>query len=285
MISVVIPSFNQGLWLEQAIASVLEQGYPAEAVVMDGGSSDGSREILARWSSRLAYWQSRPDCGQTAAVNAGIARTRGAIMGWINSDDYYLPGAFAGVARRFAAADRPDVVFGYSLNVDAGGTVLRENRHDDFSFAALVKLGLDLRHQAMFWRAELNPQIFPLDEELRFCMDLQLVLRLASSGARFARLPDYLGAFRIHGGAKTATIPEVGRREHAALVGAAAGELAVLRPGERAAAWLARRLRFCRRGEWEYGLLGGRHRLPSAARAAAVAAQRWSTARHRPSEP
>lgn len=274
--SIVTPSFNQARWLQQALSSVVEQGYPrVELIVMDGGSTDGSREILERYSGRIAYWQSAPDGGQTAALNAGVARVTGEITGWINSDDYYLPNALAAAARRFAQPDRPDVVFGYSINVDENGKVLRENRHDEFSVEALLKGGLDLRQQAMFWRSELNDKVFPLDETLRFCMDLQLVIRLVTAGARFSRVAEYLGAFRIHGEAKTAVMPDVCVREHDQLIEAAARVVRAA-PRSLAAILFERRWNFCRRGEWKYALLGGTRWLPREVLAAADAAARWA---------
>jgi len=273
--SIVTPSFNQSAWLQQAISSVLDQEYPAvQLIVMDGGSTDGSKELLERNSGRIDHWQSQPDGGQTAALNAGIAHVRGEITGWINSDDYYLPGAFAAAAKRFAGPDRPDVVFGYSVNVDANSNVLRDNRHDDFSAQALLAVGMDLRQQAMFWRSELNAKAFPLDESLRFCMDLQLVIRLVEEGARFVRIPEYLGAFRIHSEAKTATIPEVCTREYDELMRSAMDTLRVT-PRSQLSVLLQRRWNFWRRGEWKYALLGGRRSLPAHARASAQAAALW----------
>jgi glycosyltransferase involved in cell wall biosynthesis len=278
--SVVIPSFNQALWLQQSISSVLEQDQPnVELIVMDGGSSDGSKAILERNGDRITYWQSQPDGGQTAALNAGIARISGDISGWINSDDFYLPGAFAAATKRFAQPDRPDIVFGYSIDVDADGRLLRENRHDDFSPSALLTTGLDIRGQAMFWRSDLNAKVFPLDESLRFCMDLQLIVRLAAVSTTFARIPEYLGAFRVHGGSKTATIPEVCEREHRAVMRDAESLFNIRASRSKVAALLMRRLRFTRRGEWKYALLGGGTLIPRRARNAAELALRWARPR------
>ncbi len=94
-LSIITPSFNQGAFLERTIRSVLDQGYPnLEYVVVDGGSSDNSVEIIKRYSDQLAWWVSEPDEGQTEAINKGIERTSGEIVAYINSDDYYMPGAF-----------------------------------------------------------------------------------------------------------------------------------------------------------------------------------------------
>ena len=106
-ITVVTPSFNQAPFLEQTILSVLGQCYPnLEYIVMDGGSTDGSREIIERYAPQLAYWQSQPDGGQAAAINAGFARATGEILCWLNSDDYFLPGALHRIARHVRCANR-----------------------------------------------------------------------------------------------------------------------------------------------------------------------------------
>lgn len=285
--SVVVPSFNQGRFLEQTIRSILEQGSSdVELVVRDGGSTDESVSVLRKYDARIASWQSKPDGGQTAALNAGMGSVTGDYVGWLNSDDYYLPGAFDAVAARFSEPDRPDVVFGYSVTVDERGKVLRESRHDEFSLSALASLGMDVNQQAMFWRREWCERVFPLDESLRFCMDLQLLVRLAEGNAKFGLVPRFLGAFRLHGESKTSNLGAVRRAEENRLLGDLRQRLdREGRPAGRPfVERMARRLRIAARGEVAYALLGGTRASREAASLAEAAAA-WNGSRSVPKPP
>jgi glycosyltransferase involved in cell wall biosynthesis len=118
---VIIPSLNQGRFIERTIKSVLDQSYPnLEYHVQDGGSEDGTKEILACYADRLAGWESRPDTGQSQAINLGFARTSGEIMAWLNSDDIMLPGALAYVAAYFNQHPGIDVVYGHRIVINEG---------------------------------------------------------------------------------------------------------------------------------------------------------------------
>ncbi|WP_242360375.1 glycosyltransferase family 2 protein [Anaeromyxobacter sp. SG17] len=278
LFTIVTPSYNQAAFLPSAIRSVLGQCGVGrlEYIIKDGGSTDGSIDVIRSFGDRLASWHSGRDGGQTAALNEGFREATGQFVAWINSDDYYIPGAFEAVLRRFSALDRPDVVFGYGITVDATGALIREHRFDDFSVEAFVRLGFDLHQPSMFIRRERLVRVLPLDVSLRFAMDVDLVARLAMDGATFARLPRFLSAFRVHGSSKTSNILDVGREEarriRERVHGAISGE-AKLRSA--LALRLRRRAHIFGRGEWRYALLGGSLWPSSEAKAAARAGLCW----------
>src|SRR5580692_10231923 len=123
-VSIVTPSFNQGAFLERTICSVLAQNYAGlEYIVMDGGSTDGSLDVIARYASRLAYWSSGHDRGQADALSTGFAKATGSILGWINSDDILLPGALNHVVEYFRVHPQTDVVSGGALQIAEDDTL------------------------------------------------------------------------------------------------------------------------------------------------------------------
>lgn len=215
VISIVTPSFNQGHVLEATLRSVLEQGYPAlEYVVQDGGSTDASGEILARYGPRLTFWESAPDGGQSTAINRGMRRTTGEIMAYLNSDDLLLPGSLAYVARYFHAHPEVDVVYGHRILIDQDGREIGRwilPRHDDHAIAYADYVP----QETMFWRRRAWERIGArIDESFRFAMDWDLILRFRAAGLTFRRVPRFLGAFRVWSDQKTlaAWLPD-GRRE------------------------------------------------------------------------
>jgi len=209
-LTIVCPSFQQGRYLEETLRSVLLQNYPGlEFIILDGGSSDESVAILQKYSPWLAHWESQPDRGQSHAINKGCDRATGELLGWINSDDYYLPGAFAAVGREFRLAPH-SLIFGdwaERSGEDSALTVVRER--SAFAFQVAVG-GRHLPSHATFWPRAAHQ---PVKENLRFTMDAELFKRLAAAGLRPRRIPQPLGVFRRHPAAKTATILDVARTE------------------------------------------------------------------------
>ena len=214
-ISLVTPSFRQAAFIERTILSVLEQSYPSlEYFVQDGGSQDGTRAILERYADRLAGWDSRPDNGQAAAINAGFARTKGEIMGWINSDDVLLPGALACVGDFFQRHPEVDVVYGHRMLIDEDDRQIGRwvmPAHDD----AVLSWADFVPQETLFWRRRIWDEAGGrVDESFRFALDWDLLVRFREAGARFVRLPRFLGGFRIHSQQKTsASITEIGFQE------------------------------------------------------------------------
>lgn len=213
-ISIVTPSFNQARFLERTIRSVLDQNYPnLEYIIIDGGSTDGSIEILRKYEDRLAHWVSEPDRGQSHALNKGFERATGDIIGWLNSDDLYCPGALFHVGEWFAAHPQDEVHYGGLYLVDA------DDRLTDAHWAAppdvryTYFVGMDVHQQSLFWRRELMERAGAIDESFQFSMDLDFVLRLMLHG-RVSRTRRYLGMFREHEAAKTSTILDTCRHEN-----------------------------------------------------------------------
>ena len=218
-ISIVTPSFNQAHFLGRTIDSVLGQGYSKlEYFVQDGGSTDGTMEVLQHYGDRLTGWLSEKDDGQSHAINLGFARTKGEIMGWLNSDDLLMPGALHRVGEYFAQHPEVDVVYGHRILIDEqdleiGRWVLPSHDGKVLSWADFVP------QETLFWRRTIWEKAGgQIDESFRFAMDWDLLLRLRDVGARMVRLPWFLGAFRIHEAQKTsAQIHEVGMAEMARL--------------------------------------------------------------------
>jgi glycosyltransferase involved in cell wall biosynthesis len=199
LISIVTPSFNQRIFLQATMQSVLEQRYPAlEYIVQDGGSSDGTVSLLERYAPQLEHWESCPDRGQAHAINIGFRHATGEILAYLNSDDLLLPGSLAYVANYFDHHPEVDVVYGYRIVIDPDGKEVGRcvlPPHDDSYL-----MWDDCVHQeTMFWRRRIWERVGAhLDETYHFALDWDLILRFQKAGGEFACLPRFLGAFRTH---------------------------------------------------------------------------------------
>lgn len=214
-ISLVTPSYGQGDFIERTILSVLDQNYPnLEYWVQDGGSKDNTVQVLRSYEDRLAGWQSESDSGQSEAINRGFRRSTGDIMGWLNSDDLLLPGALATVDDYFARHPDVDVVYGNRLMIDEedreiGRWIMPGHDSSALSWADYIP------QETLFWRRRIWEKAGgQIDESFRFAMDWDLLVRFRDAGAKFAHIPRFMGAFRIHEQQKTsAVISEVGFQE------------------------------------------------------------------------
>jgi glycosyltransferase involved in cell wall biosynthesis len=213
-ISIVTPSFNQAVFLERTIQSVLSQDYPnLEYIIIDGGSTDGSVDIIKKYAGKLAYWVSEKDNGQTHAINKGFRRASGDIVAWLNSDDEYCPGALKTVARTFMEDKELDVVFGNRLTIDENENILRDDRHTRYTFAALVLYGMIISQPAAFWKRRLLEQFGYLDESMRFAMDYEFFCRIGEH-IKTKHVRMHFAKFRRQSSSKTSNIIDVGRAEH-----------------------------------------------------------------------
>jgi glycosyltransferase involved in cell wall biosynthesis len=246
---IVTPSYQQAAFLDETIRSVLHDA-PAglHYVIQDGGSTDGSPEIIARWarnypgagnmesgerrkengefpspSSLLPSpaggtlaWSSEPDAGQADAIAKGFAKTSGGpddIMAWINSDDFYLPGALKFVAAYFARHPDVDVVYGHRVLLDEQSREIGRwflPKHDP----EVLRLNDFVPQETLFWRRRIWDKVGGIDTSFKFAMDWDLLLRFQAAGAKIVRVPYFLACFRIHAAQKTsAQIHSVGQAE------------------------------------------------------------------------
>jgi glycosyltransferase involved in cell wall biosynthesis len=225
--AIVTPSFQHASFLGRTMRSVLTQDAAIDYVVQDGGSSDGTVALLEKAAAefpangdaarpRLAAWASERDAGQADAIARGFARIHGGpddIMAWINSDDFYLPGALRFVADYFARHPEVDVVYGHRIVVDEQSREIARwflPPHDP----AVMRLNDFVPQETLFWRRRIWDRAGGLDTSFQFAVDWDLLLRFQAAGARIVRLPYFLACFRAHAAQKTAAVMHsTGQRE------------------------------------------------------------------------
>ena len=203
LVSIITPSFNQASFIEETIRSVLDQEYSdLEYIIVDGGSTDGSVEIIQRYADRLSWWVSEPDQGQTDALNKGFAHARGEILAWLNSDDTYLPGAIQGAVDFLQ--DHPDVgmVYGDANLIDEQSNVIGKFPARQTDYNKLRRGFVHIPQQAAFFRASLWQKVGPLDPSFYFAMDYDLWVRLARL-AQLVHHPSLWASFSLHGSGKS----------------------------------------------------------------------------------
>ncbi len=202
-LSIVTPSYNQGRFIERTIESVLSQRFSGklEYFVMDGGSTDETIAVLRKYNGRLS-WVSEKDGGQAEAVNKGLSRSTGDIIGWLNSDDVYYPGAFTAVCEAFDADPTLDVVYGDANHIDENDEFIESYPTEEHDFTRLMDTCYFCQ-PAVFFRKSVVDRFGPLNARLQYCMDYEYWIRLASVGAKFGRVRNVLAGSRLYAQNKT----------------------------------------------------------------------------------
>lgn len=201
-VSVVTPSYAQGQFIERTLQSVaIQGGAEIEHVVFDGGSTDSTVAVLQSFLPAVR-WVSKKDNGQTDAVNQGIRATDGEIIGWLNSDDVYYPGAIAKVVTFFKANPNVDVVYGMADHIDLHDVAFEQYPSEPWDFERLKETCF-ICQPALFFRRRVAEQHGLLDESLNYCMDYAYWLRLGKAGVQFAYLKEKLAGSRLYADNKT----------------------------------------------------------------------------------
>ncbi len=179
LISIITPSFNQAKYLEQTIQSVISQDYSSmEYLIIDGGSTDGSKEIIEKYSDRISWWVSEKDNGQADAVNKGLKQAKGKYIGWLNSDDLYIPGAIHQAVELLEMNPETVFVFGNVKSIDENGKVTNIMRYDHWKLSDLMHFNI-IGQPGVFIRKENLDRVGGLDLNYHFLLDHHLWLRLA----------------------------------------------------------------------------------------------------------
>ena len=219
-ITIVTPSYNQAQYLEETIHSVLDQGYPnLEYIIVDGGSTDGSVDIIRKYEKHLAWWTSEKDRGQSHAINKGFAKATGDLYGYMNSDDFYLPGSFAKAADAYREGGKWIVGWARYLEVDGSEwPYIIKNHYEPTDWF----VSNPIPQQSTFWTASLWNQVGAFREDMRYAFDYEYWMRLRFRAHVAPHVVHHcMGVFRLHGTSKTVAegehfVPEVRtiRREY-----------------------------------------------------------------------
>jgi glycosyltransferase involved in cell wall biosynthesis len=209
-VSIITPSYNQGQFLEETVRSVLLQGYPnLEYIIIDGGSTDNSVEVIKKYESHITYWTSEKDKGQAHAINKGLNTSSGTILGWINSDDLYTRDTLRKVIQAFYKHQHCTLVHGDRILINensevTGCSLLTPFRPKTNSY--------NIASETVFWKRNAMEKTGLLKEDLQFAMDLEFFCRLYLHG-QFLKLNEYLGYFRCYSFNKSSTIAHIGLEE------------------------------------------------------------------------
>lgn len=217
-ISIITASYNQGKFIEETIRSVLLQNYPnLEYIIIDGGSTDESVEIIKKYAAWITYWVSEPDKGQTHAINKGFKKATGEITNWLNSDDVLCPNSLFHIANKFMEDEKIQFVFGDLIVFDDNKKGEKEvsynasRKFDNLNVRALFSFPYG--QPSSYYKRSLFEQIGYLDESFNFTMDVDFFVRIALNH-EMHQIPEFICKFRFHAESKTCTIGDVREREY-----------------------------------------------------------------------
>jgi len=197
LVSIITPSYNQAQFLEQTIQSVLNQDYPRiEYIICDGGSTDGSVDIIRRYEEKLSYWVSEKDDGQSHAINKGLQRASGDFIGWINSDDYFLPNCVSSIVSAFAQNPHAGMIYGNIEVINETGQKVSDVPFKPWSFADQLTQNMIIMQPGSFWKRSVMNSIGWLRTDLHYAMDFEYWIRIGRK-CDIVGLNQILARFRV----------------------------------------------------------------------------------------
>lgn len=220
-ISIVTPSYNQGEFIEETIRSVLLQGYPnLEYIIIDGGSTDDSVEVIKKYEPWIAHWVSEPDDGQAHAINKGFKAASGEVFGYLNSDDVYLPGSFERVAAIHGTMNGDKQLYTFSgAEWDGNKVTSKHMPRSRPDLRVWLENPSSLFQPATFWTSKLHEAVGGFDESLDFCFDKDFFIQAIFKHRCYRPDPEFVAArFRLHPDSKTSTMAELCQRENQLLL-------------------------------------------------------------------
>ena len=214
-ITIITPSFNQAQFLERTILSVLNQDYPnLEYIIIDGGSTDGSIEIIKKYEKNIMYWISEKDGGQSQAINNGLKRATGEWLAWQNSDDIFYPGTFHALADAAKKNCQSSLIIGNMNLIDEYDHIINDLKYVAPTYQSLLVEGMVLTNQAAFWRRSIHEKIGYLNENLHYGFDFEWFLRVLQIGLA-THVNQTWGGLRMHSQTKTSQFQDLFAQEYA----------------------------------------------------------------------